>query len=52
MPVRRRTPPDDLSRPLSSAHVQDSLAVIERGCEELLVEQEMAERLASRRPCA
>jgi tyrosyl-tRNA synthetase len=34
----------------SSAPVQDSLAVIKRGCDELLVEQEMAERLASGRP--
>jgi tyrosyl-tRNA synthetase len=30
--------------------VQQSLAVIKRGCEELLVEQEMADKLASRRP--
>jgi tyrosyl-tRNA synthetase len=36
--------------PSSSAHVQDSLAVIKRGCDELLVEQEMAERLANGRP--
>jgi tyrosyl-tRNA synthetase len=30
--------------------VQDSLAVIKRGCEELLVEEEMAAKLASGRP--
>ena len=36
--------------PSSSTHVQESLAVIKRGCDELLVEQEMADRLASSRP--
>ena len=30
--------------------VQESLAIIKRGCEELLVEEEMAEKLASGRP--
>jgi len=30
--------------------IQESLAVIKRGCEELLVEQEMADKLASGRP--
>ena len=30
--------------------MQDSLAVIKRGCDELLVEQEMAEKLATGRP--
>src|SRR5262245_47877987 len=41
-----------MSSPTSShsAHVQDSLAVIKRGCDELLVEQEMADRLATGRP--
>src|SRR5262245_33497455 len=38
------------SAPVSAAQVQDSLAVIKRGCDELLVEQEMAERLATGRP--
>jgi len=35
--------------PLNDPSVQESLAVIKRGCQELLVEQEMAERLASGR---
>src|SRR5512134_4089493 len=30
--------------------VQESLAVIKRGCDQLLVEQEMAEKLATGRP--
>ncbi len=55
MPGPRRTHADAFSMTSatpssSSAHVQDSLAVIKRGCDELLVEQEMAERLASSRP--
>jgi tyrosyl-tRNA synthetase len=35
--------------PLNDSSVQKSLAVIKRGCQELLVEREMAERLASGR---
>jgi tyrosyl-tRNA synthetase len=35
---------------MAMVSVQESLAVIKRGCDELLVEQEMAEKLASGRP--
>jgi tyrosyl-tRNA synthetase len=36
--------------PSNTPPVQESLAIIKRGCDELLVEQEMAERLSSGRP--
>jgi tyrosyl-tRNA synthetase len=35
---------------MAMVSVRESLAVIKRGCDELLVEQEMAEKLASARP--
>jgi tyrosyl-tRNA synthetase len=44
-------PPDlELPGSLSMASVQESLVLIKRGCEELLVEHELADKLAAGRP--